>query len=458
MQIYARLVEIMNLFFSRVVPPQFPFRKLKLRAVFTIAAAGLLLLSSAIFAAGSVVKVSKDESGKFILLRDGKPFFINGSGGTQRLSELVANGGNSIRTWGIDSLDEKVDGKNLADRAQELGIGVTAGLWVGHEHHGFNYGDPAMIQKQRDTIRAAVKKWKNHPALLVWGLGNEMEGPTASGDDARIWKELNVLAGIVKEEDPNHPVMTVIANTSDAKIKAILEFYPNIDILGVNAYSGASGVGASVKQSGWQKPFILTEFGPPGAWEVRKTSWGAPIEPPSWEKAGTYYATYTLLMQNAKDICLGSYVFLWGSKQETTSTWYGMFLDTGEKLPTVDAMGKAWNGKWPEVRAPRILSYKTDLAENKVAAEKNYTATVEAKEYQNLPLSYEWSVYAESTVHGEGGEAEPVPPKFPECIVSGTGSEATIKTPSKPGAYRLFVTVRNGKGGASKDNVPFYVQ
>jgi len=432
---------------------------MKFRAILILLfSTGLFLLPRLVSAEGSVVKVSRDNAGNFILLRNGKPFFINGSGGEMRLSELVQYGGNSIRTWGIDALEKLVDGKPLADRAQELGIGVTAGIWVGHEHHGFNYSDPKMIEDQRQKVRAAVKKWKDHPAVLIWGLGNEMEGPASSGADIRIWKELNELARIIKEEDPNHPVMTVIASASETKVKAILEYYPNIDILGVNAYSGASGAGKAVKEGGWKKPFILTEFGPPGQWEVGKTSWGAPIEPTSWDKARTYYATYTLLMQNTKDICLGSYVFLWGNKQEATSTWYGMFLETGEKMPTVDAMAYAWTGKWPELRSPKILSFQTALDSKKVAAGKEFTASVEAKEFSGLPLAYEWTVMAESTAHGEGGEAEPVPPVFPECIVSGTGATATIKTPAKPGGYRLFVTVRNGKGGASKDNVPFFVE
>lgn len=429
------------------------------RSIFALfLSASLFLLPPAAFAEGSVVKVTKDATGKFILLRNGKPFFINGSGGQQRLAELAQYGGNSIRTWGIDALDQLVDGKPLADRAQELGLGVTAGIWVGHEHHGFNYSDPKMIEDQREKVRAAVRKWKNHPAILIWGLGNEMEGPASSGDDIRIWKEVNELARIIKEEDPNHPVMTVIASASETKVKAIMQYYPNIDILGVNAYSGASGAGQAVKEAGWNKPFILTEFGPPGQWEVGKTPWGAPIEPTSWDKAGTYFATYTLLMQKAQDICLGSYVFLWGNKQEATSTWYGMFLDTGEKLPTVDAMARAWTGKWPDFRSPKILSFQTQLDDKKVPAGTTFNATVEAKEFNNLPLMYQWTVMAESTAHGEGGEAEPVPPTFPECIISGTGPMATIKTPVKPGAYRLFVTVRNGKGGASKDNVPFYVE
>ena len=420
---------------------------------------GALLVAFASFsglcAQSPTVTISKTPEGDFTLLRDGKPFHINGAGGTSRLEMLVKCGGNSVRTWGIDSLEEMVDGKRLIDRAQELGLAVTAGIWIGHEHHGFNYSDQAQLQKQRDAVRAAVRKYKDSPALLIWGLGNEMEG---NNTNPLIWKELNVLAGIVKEEDKNHPVMTVIASASADKVKALIENCPNIDILGVNAYSGGGSAGASAKQAGWTKPFILTEFGPPGQWEVPKTKWGAPIEPSSWEKAGSYWATESVLQQTAKDICLGSYVFLWGQKQETTSTWYGMFLSTGEKLPTVDAMTRVWTGKWPENRSPKIVSFKTPLKESIIDAGASADASVEATDAENDPLTYEWNVVAESTTTGVGGEAEAAPPSLPECTAGQTGAQATIKAPTKPGAYRLFVTVRDGKGGASKDNVPFLVK
>jgi len=81
----------------------------------------------------SIVSISKNPEGNFTLLRDGKPFYINGAGGTSRLEMLVKCGGNSVRTWGIDSLEEMVDGKRLIDRAQELGLAVTAGIWIGHD-------------------------------------------------------------------------------------------------------------------------------------------------------------------------------------------------------------------------------------------------------------------------------------------------------------------------------------
>ena len=407
--------------------------------------------------AQSKVSVVKNDN-QFQLMVNDKPFFIHGVGGTHRLAELHDLGGNSIRTWGIESLSETVDGKPLLDRAQDLGLMVTAGIWVRHQAPDFNYDDARAVQNQRDIVRKDVQTYKNSPVLLIWGLGNETEGPTSDGSDVRIWKELNVLAGIVKEEDPNHPVMTVIAGAGGVKIKNLLAYCPNIDILGVNAYASASGVGKAVTGQGWTKPFILTEFGPSGQWEVPKTSWGAPIEVTANEKAASYYATQTMVMEDSKNICLGSYAFLWGDKQEATSTWYGMFLKSGERLPQADAMSFAWTGNWPPNRCPKLKSLTTSVTEKTVAPGTPANAMADATDPGGAPLQYEWSVVDENKVVGIGGQAEPVPAAHPECITGPQDKTLAFTTPSTPGAYRLFLTIRNGKGGATTANVPFLVQ
>lgn len=406
----------------------------------------------------SRVEIRKTPAGGFELLRNGQPYFINGAGGIGHLEDLVKAGGNSIRTWGIEQLDAPDGGKNLLDRAHELGLSVCVGLWVQHERHGFSYDDPAAVQKQREEIRAAVRKYRNHPAVLLWGLGNEMEGPTSDGSDPRIWKELENLARIVKEEDPDHPVMTVIASAIPTKIRGIKEHYPSIDILGVNSYGGAMGVGNALQSERWEKPFALTEFGPLGHWEVGKTSWGAPIEPSSRDKAATYYVTKTKVVEDGKGKCVGTYVFLWGQKQEVTSTWYGMFLKTGEKLPAVDAMTMAWTGKWPENRSPKVLTFESPLANAAVPAAKEFPAKATLKDREGDVIDYSWEVRAETKEASVGGDAESEPPLIEGCVVSSSNGNAVIRTPSKPGPYRLFLFVRDGKGGASAENIPFMVQ
>jgi len=404
----------------------------------------------------SVVNVKTDETGRQVLMFNNKPYEIHGVGGTSHLKDLAKYGGNSIRTWGIGSLEEKIEGVPLLDYCHKLGITVTAGIWIGHKRHGFDYSDQKQLEKQREDVRAAVRKYRGHPALLLWGLGNEMEGPTSDGKDADIWKELNKLAAIVKEEDPNHPVMTVIAGSSASKVKGILEFYPNIDILGVNAYAGASGAPLAVKAAGWKKPFVLTEFGTPGHWEVPKTAWGAAIEPSSRDKAASYHATVSLLNEN-KDICLGSYAFLWGFKQEMTSTWYGMFLKSGEKLPSVDAMALVWTGKWPANRCPKIESITSSVDGKTVRPGGNATATVSVKDPEGDPLEWEVYIAGENKNVSVGGDHEEAPPVIAGIAFKWENDLLNFSVPKVPGAYRLFLTVRDGKGSASVGNIPFRV-
>ncbi len=383
---------------------------------------------------------------------------MHGAGGSTHLELLKEIGGTTIRTWGIEQLDQQVDGKTLLQRCNDLGLTIMAGIWIGHERHGFNYRDPAQVKQQRDAVRAAVRKYKDDPAILIWGLGNEMEGPESDGRNPTVWKELQMLAEIIKAEDPNHPVCTVIAGAGASKVLSLKENYTALDILGVNAYGGAGGVGKALNDVGYTKPFILAEFGPLGHWEVAKTSWGAPVEPSSKTKAGNYYSSHSTVMEDGGGRCLGTFCFVWGHKQEATATWYGMFLPTGEKMPTVDAMAYAWTGEWPANRSPRIQSIKTDFAEGRVAAGSLHTVSAEVDDKDGDTLSFDWQVVAESTDRKSGGDAEAAPPTFPECIVQTKDHFAQIRIPSKPGAYRLFLYLRDGKGGGSADNIPFLVR
>ena len=315
------------------------------------AAVCIALVTGRVEAAGSVVRIEGDATTGFRLVRDGRPFRIHGAAGGDHLDVLAACGGNALRTWDAESAGRVVDGESLLDRAHRLGIAVTVGLWLGHERHGFRYDDPDQIARQREEVTAAVRRLKAHPAVLTWGLGNEMEGPTDRGADERVWREVNHLAGLIKEIDPDHPVMTVVANVNEDKVAAILRHAPAVDILGINAYAGAAGVGAAAVRMGWSKPYCVTEYGLPGPWETSQTEWKAPIEPTSREKAASYFvATRDILADEQR--CLGSYAFLWGSKQEATASWFGMFLPTGEKTITADAVSRAWTGTWPANRAP----------------------------------------------------------------------------------------------------------
>lgn len=403
------------------------------------------------------ITVVRTETGQWQLRRDGLPCAIRGVGGYTHLERAAEFGATTIRTWSIAQLEAKVEGKSLLDRAQACGLTVVAGIRIGHQRQDHDYGDPVVLQKQREAVRTAVRKYRHHPALLVWGLGNEME---LDGDpaDLRIWRELEILSRIIKEEDPDHPVMTVIAGGGNAKIACIKAHYPSLDILGINSYGSAALVNTMLDDAGWAKAYMLTEFGPRGQWEVMLTPWGAPIEPRSCEKVVSYVSAHRSVLADQRGRCLGTFCFLWGQKQEATATWFGMFLPTGEKTPVVDAMAREFTGRWPAHRSPQIGSLKSELAYERVPAGRVFLATVDTADTEHDGLTYEWQVVAESTDRKSGGAPEAAPPVISGCIVGPSADRIAIRTPDQPGAYRLFIYVRDGHGGGCTENVAFFVQ
>lgn len=392
--------------------------------------------------------VVRSEAGRWQLYVNQQPFLIKGAGGKGSLAQLKAAGGNSVRTWGGDGL------QSVLDEAQKQGLTVCVGIWFHHERdaEGFDYSQPEMVKAQLEQVRQTVLRFKGHPAVLLWGLGNEMEGK--AGDKVEIWNAIEVAAKLTKELDPNHPTMTVIAEIGGQKVAGIHKYCPDIDIIGINSYGGGPSLAERYAKLNGTKPYIITEFGPVGPWETGKTSWGAAYEPTSTEKAALYRQTYEGSIAN-QPLCLGSYTFLWGQKQETTATWFGMFLKHGDKLQAVDTMTELWSGSPPAHRCPVIQQLRIrDLRE--FAPGALLSADLEAADPSGRPLQVRWVVQPEQTKKLTAGAEEQALPELNEIIVRSDTRSAEVRAPHAPGGYRLFAYVRNGVGAAVA-NVPFHV-
>lgn len=399
-------------------------------------------------ASGEPVKVEvKGEPGKYELLRGGKPYFIMGAGGGGPQSLLASIGANSGRTWGADNLQAQLD------EAQRLGLTLTVGIWLGHPRHGFNYNDPKQVGDQLEMARQAILKYKDHPALLMWGVGNEMEG---EGNDAAIWSAINSVASLCKRLDPNHPTMTVVAELGDKgqKVKNIHRLCSDIDIVGINAYGGGPSVAERYKQFGGTKPFVITEFGPLGAWEIGRNDFGAPSEQSSTQKAEAYAKTYDAAVLGAKGMCLGSYAFTWGHKFEATATWFGMLLpDDRTRLAACDVLSERWTGKPPANRVPAIESLKTSGKDRGKPGEK-LNLTLTARDPESDPLTVEWVVLPETAQYDTGGDPMKSPDKLASAVSSASQTGATVTLPEKPGVYRVYVYVRDNHGGGATASLP----
>jgi hypothetical protein len=404
----------------------------------------------------SKVAVEK-EGDTFLLKRNGEPYYVKGIGGQRNLELGIASGANSIRTWNSGKALE------VLDQAAALGMTVTVGVWL--DHKAEKYSDSTYKDERRKEVTNLIAAIKDHPALLCYALGNE----TNSGADTpEAWGFIDELAEMVHKGDPNHPTMTVLAGSGTNTINNVATYAPAIDILGINSYRGVVNAPKDVEASNFKGPYMITEWGPYGHWEVERTAWRAPIEQNSDEKAKSYESSYKLLLDHSKR-CVGSYVFLWGQKQERTPTWYGMFLEKNEKLgvnaeatASVDVMTTQWSGKKPANTAPSFTSIKingaTPVENFTVKPDEEFTMEIAAADAEGDTLSYVWEVLPEATKLGQGGSFEPRP-EGPAGAIAKTdpAGSATVKV-ATPGNYRVFGYVLDGKGKAATVNIPFQVK
>jgi hypothetical protein len=388
------------------------------------------------------------------LVRDGKPYFVKGAGGSGYLNRVAAYGGNSIRTWST------ADAEKILDSAQKYGLTVLMGLGMTPERHNFNYDDTALVRKQFERVKADVLKYKNHPALLAWGIGNELN---LQYKNPKVWDAVNDVGKMIHEVDPNHPASTVLAGINKKEVDYIKEQCPAIDLLCINTYGGLATLPRQVQAVGWTGAYMITEWGPTGHWEGLQTAWMMPIEETSSEKAAVYKSRYEYSVERDKNKCLGSYVFLWGQKQERTPTWYGLFTEKGEETEVMDVMQYLWSGMWPANKAPHIYSFQldkrkaTDNIYIKPGGNYNVLATVTDPEHDKLIYRYE--LLPEPTKVGEGGDFEARPKPIENTFINNSNNgSVTLKSPDKEGAYRLFVYATDGNNNVATANIPFYVK
>jgi glycosyl hydrolase family 2/PKD domain-containing protein len=415
-----------------------------------------ILLTSSIFLGGcvveqnesSVVEVQSTDEG-YQLVKNGSPYTIYGVGGTTNLELLKAHGGNTIRTWDAEGIEP------LMDEAHELGISVVVGIWLEHARHGFDYNEPEAKKEQLDRVEQFVRQFRDHPALLAWGVGNEVElGGTMEGAIMQI----NDAAALIKSLDTNHPTMAVIAEIGDDKAIRIQNECPDIDMIGINSYGGLGNLATRLESQGVTLPYAITEYGPLGHWESGVSPWGAPYEMSSAAKADFLRSNYTKTIQsNLGKQCLGSFAFLWGQKQEKTATWYGLHLESGETIESVDVLHELWTGEKVDNGAPRVEALNLDADANGLQPGQKIALSVQASDPDGDALSVQWEVVSESTVESMGGDFEEKIDSVPVEIEQQDTLTCVITMPKEAGAYRIFATVRDGNGHAGTANLPVFV-
>lgn len=232
--------------------------------------------------AQSAVKISGTQ-GNWQLTLNGQPYYIKGldygpdlkttqSTTNAYVADLVATGANTTRTWGTGSTTA-----NLLKAVDLYNAQVVMGFWL---NQNVNYCTATNLNTTLNQIVNSVNNYKNDPGVLIWDIGNEVilqaqnyfSGTTLQNDRVCYAQFVNQISQAIHSADPNHPTTSTDAWTGAWPYYA--QYSPDLDLLAVNSYGGICTV-----QSAWAsgpnnngvpytKPYIVTEFGPSGEWEV----------------------------------------------------------------------------------------------------------------------------------------------------------------------------------------------
>ena len=164
----------------------------------------------------------------------------------QDLALMVEAGINTIRVY------VPIDNKDVLDKIHDAGLKVII---------GFGYNQGGRFDILSGTFVDYINTFKNHPAILMWELGNEYNyHPEWFEGDIKNWyKALKEATHLAHENDTNHPVTTAHGDLPDA---LALSICTNIDVWGMNSYRWDN---PEAIFSEWEalshKPMYLSEAG-----------------------------------------------------------------------------------------------------------------------------------------------------------------------------------------------------
>jgi hypothetical protein len=400
----------------------------------------------------SVVKVTGSK-GSWGLSVNGAPYQMKGAtfgpanaAAAAYMPDLQAMGVNTIRTWGSDSTTQ-----SLLDAAAPYGIKVINGFWLNQT--GDYVNDSSYKSSTLASIVALVNQYKNDPAVLMWDVGNEVllnlphvySGAQLTAEDNAYTQYVNQVAQAIHQADPNHPVAT-----TEAWRPGFFDFYqandPNVDVIGVNDYGDTCNLKQHWAAAGYTHPYIVTESGPAGEWEVPNDANGVPVQETDPQNAAGYASAWGCITGNP-GISLGGTLFHYGIENDFGGVWYD-FKTGGWNRLSYFQVAKLFGGTVQSNSAP-VISSMTVSSDSAVPAGSQFTVSASVSDPDNDPLRYNVML---STKYVDGSTG------LQWATFTQTGpSTFSVTAPHGIGVYKVYLYAYDGYGNVGIETESFRV-
>lgn len=397
------------------------------------------------------VKVTGSQ-GNWQLTVGGKPYTVKGltwgpaiADAPKHMPDVRSMGVNTIRTWGTDASTGP-----LLDSAAAHGIKVVNGFWL---QPGGGPGSGGCVDYVTDTayknnmlteFARWVEAYKSHPATLMWNVGNEsVLGLQNCYSEAELEAQRNAYTGFVNDVakkihgiDPDHPVTSTDAWTG------AWPYYkrnaPDLDLYSMNSYGDVCGVQEDWEEGGYTKPYLITEGGPAGEWEVPDDANGVPDEPTDVQKAEGYTKAWDCVTGH-RGVALGATLFHYGIEHDFGGIWFNLVPD-GLKRLSYYAVKKAYSGSIAGDNTPPVITNMAVSPASSAPAGGEFTVRADVRDPDGDAITYKIFL---SGNHANGDK------RLVEAKWRSTGNGTfAVTAPEKLGVWKVYVQAEDGRGNA----------
>jgi hypothetical protein len=400
--------------------------------------------------------------GNWALLVNGQNWVVKGvtwgpafSEFPQHVANLKALGVNTIRTWGTDA-----GSKVLFDAAAAAGIRTVAGFWLAPGGGPGSGGCPNYVTdatykaSSMNDIVTWVTAYKDNPGVLMWDVGNESLlglGNCYSGTELEAQRNayatfVNDAAKRIHQIDPTHPVTSTDAWTGSWPYYKANS--PDLDLYGLNSYNAVCDAKATWIAGGYTKPYLITESGPAGEWEVPNDANGVPDQGTDAQNAAGYTNSWNCIKAHP-GVALGATMFHYGNEGDFGGIWFNLKPGNNRRL-SFYALAKAYGGPAGAagVNTPPTFSSMTVQKSGAVVAGSTFTVTAPATDPNGDAITY--NVLLNSNYINKSGGLAP-------ATFTRNGSTFSVTAPQTLGVWKVYVFADDGKGNVGVETRSFRV-
>ena len=278
---------------------------------------------------------------------------------TRDIGNIRQMGANVIRTYGWTAGADHSAFLDAAYNNGEETLHILVNTWIDSTT---DWGDTNAVNALVAEWEAIATELKNHPAVMGFLVGNELNYHEGNGFDPEFWEAVNQIAGAVKAAAPDKLVSVAITDALH-QVQSQEASMNHLDFWAIQVYRGFSfGSFFTEYAARSSKPVLITELG----YDAYDAASGAEFDADAVHPADVMENLLNELQSN-RSVASGACIFEYTDEWWKAGDPFSHDAPPGWPAPFADGEGnEEWwgvfrisdNGAEPDLLEPRAMFYR----------------------------------------------------------------------------------------------------